>query len=204
MMKEEAYLGLWRVRVTQNGEKSDSISYGTLCRAIGELSPDDIAYKVVERLDASGYVRMLPDGRRELSPLGIEKRIPLPSRPRPTNNVGDEKAWVKFRSLCDYYADCIRYSERSQEYLFHDKLNITYMLPCLEIGWFDNDQKMELRFDANKQAAAVNSIDRRSQDGEDVCIGYPLRAFKGTRGEIVYSPIILVPVKMTYENKQYY
>ena len=49
--------------------------------------------------------------------------------------------WTKFRNLCHYYADCVKYSEKSQEYLFPNQLNKTFIIPRLPVNWYLKDEE---------------------------------------------------------------
>ncbi|MBQ7190368.1 MAG: hypothetical protein IJR99_13250 [Kiritimatiellae bacterium] len=49
------------------------------------------------------------------------------------------ESWTRFRNLCRYYADCVKYSEQSQEYLFSNQLGISFMMPRLPYNWHVTD-----------------------------------------------------------------
>jgi hypothetical protein len=71
-------LGLWQVDPRGRGIP---LGHAALCREIEKMSPEDIGFKVVERLQAERFITTLPDGRRNLTSKGTAKRIPLPNRP---------------------------------------------------------------------------------------------------------------------------
>jgi len=195
-MKLEEYLGIWQLK---SNRESVPYNYNALCREIEKLDPDEVGYRTIQRLEAEGFISTLPDGRRTLTPEGISKRIPLPVRPPVIENVDDEKAWVRFRRLCGYYADCVTQSEKQQEYLFEGDLDNKYLMPVLDNHWTSADQPLTVNYSQRSQPA-VNRIKARRDTEEDVYIGYPLSAFHDIRGNMVYSPILLFPVDISFDN----
>lgn len=193
-MKLEEYLGIWQLK--SNG-LSVPHSYTALCREIEKLDPDEVGYRIIQRLEAEGFISTLADGRRTLTPEGLSKRIPLPVRPV-IEAVDDEKAWERFRRFCGYYADCVTQSEKQQEYLFEADLDIKYLMPVLDNHWTSADKALSVNYSQRSQPA-VNLIKARRDNEEDVYIGYPLSAFHDIRGKMVYSPILLFPVDITFD-----
>jgi len=194
-MKLEEYLGIWQLK--SNG-LSVPYSYTALCREIERLDPDEIGYKVLQRLEADEFIATLADGRRILTPDGLSKRIPLPARPV-IEEVDDEKAWERFRRFCAYYADCVTQSEKQQEYLFEADLDIKYLMPVLDSHWISAVEPLTVNYSRRSQPA-VNRINARRDAEEDVYIGYPLSAFHDIRGNMAYSPILLFPVDIAFDN----
>lgn len=193
-MKIEEYLGIWQLK--SNGA-SVPHGYTALCREIEKLDPDEVGYRIIQRLDADGFVSTLADGRRTLTPEGLSKRIPLPVRPV-IEKVDDEKAWERFRRLCGYYADCVTQSEKQQEYLFEADLDIKYLMPVLDNHWTSAEKPLTVNYSQRSQPA-INRIKARRDTEEDVYIGYPLSSFPDVHGKMVYSPILLFPVDITYD-----
>jgi very-short-patch-repair endonuclease len=194
-MKLEEYLGIWQLK--SNGE-SVPYNYNALCREIEKLDPDEVGYRIIQRLEAEGFISTLADGRRILTAEGLSKRIPLPVRPV-IEKVDDEKAWERFRRLCGYYADCVTQSEKQQEYLFKADLDIKYLMPVLDNHWTSADQPLTVNYSQRSQHA-VNRIKARRETEEDVYIGYPLSVFPDVHGKMVYSPILLFPVDIAFDN----
>ncbi len=194
-MKLEEYLGIWQLK---SNRESVPYNYNALCREIEKLDPDAVGYKVVQRLEAESFIATLADGRRVLTPEGLSKRIPLPVRPV-IEKVDDEKAWERFRRLCAYYADCVTQSEKQQEYLFEADLDIKYLMPVLDNHWTSADQPLTVNY-SQRSLPAINRIKARRETEEDVYIGYPLSAFHDIRGNMAYSPILLFPVDITFDN----
>jgi superfamily I DNA and/or RNA helicase/very-short-patch-repair endonuclease len=192
-MTLEEHLGIW----TLNGDgKALPLSYPALRGEIERLRADEPAYKIIERLEDAGFTVVLTNGSRVLSEKGLAKRIPLPARAQIVV-AGSEPPWQKFRRLCHYYADCVHHSERSQEYLFDSDLDNKFFFPMLPIGWLKETTRFELP-SSRRQAPALTRIRTRRDDDEDIYIGYPLSAFHGSRGGLIYSPLILIPVDFTY------
>lgn len=193
-MKLEEFLGIWQL--TKKG-RSIPIGYTAICRDIEKLDPEQVGYKVIRRLEEEGFISTLPNGFRVLTVLGLSKRIPLPVRPVITD-ISTEQNWARFRRICEYYIDCVTQSEKTQEYLFEGDLNTKYFMPALPIGWFCNDKPMRITF-SPLNSPAVNRIKGRRDDAEDIYIGYPLSAFHDSSNRMVFSPILLFPVDVTFD-----
>jgi very-short-patch-repair endonuclease len=193
-MKLEEFLGIWQLTAKK---RSVPIGYTALCREIEKLDPEEVGYKVIRRLEEEGFISTLPNGHRILTDIGLSKRIPLPVRPVVIEK-SNEQNWARFRRLCAYYADCVTQSEKTQEYLFEQDLNNKYLMPPLPIDWLSNHDPMRLTF-SNLNLPAVNRIKSRRDDAEDLYIGYPLSAFHDSRNKMVFSPILLFPVDVTFD-----
>lgn len=104
-------------------------------------------------------------------------------------------SYTTFRRLCDYLIECLRYSEKEQEFLFDDQLNNTFLLPVLPSFWFKFDNQIDVEINKN-QKPARNYI-ARSTDLDEIFIGYPLSSFfSKSSSQHVLSPIILFPVEL--------
>lgn len=194
-MEIRQLLGIWQV--TEN-HRSIPLGYTALCREIEKLLPEDVGYKIVQQMEEEGYISTLPNGNRVLTTHGLTERIPLPARPV-ISGKSNEINWTRFRRICAYYSDCITQSEKTQEYLFETDLNTKYFLPpSLPIDWLINESVIPVSF-SNTHIPAINRIKSRSEDAEDVYIGYPLSAFLDSLGKMVYSPILLFPVDVTFD-----
>jgi very-short-patch-repair endonuclease len=193
-MELAKYLGIWQLKA--NG-RSIPVGYTALCREVEKLDPDEVGFKVVERLEAEEFISALPNGHRILTDKGLAKRIPLPLCATIQEN-SSEKNWERFRRLCVYYADCVTQSEKAQEYLFATDLNTKYLLPTLPIGWLGSDEQFKITH-SDRQRPSINRIKSRKEDEEDVYIGYPLAAFECANGTTGFSPILLIPVDVTFD-----
>lgn len=190
-------LGIWKL--TTEG-KSIPENHAHLCREIEKLDPERIGFETLRQLEAEGYINTLPSGKRILSNLGLEHRIELPTAPVITEK-STEAHWARFKRLCSYYADCVTQSEKAQEYLFASDLNTKYLLPSLPIGWIHARHPLSITF-SSTATPAINRIKSLKDDTEDIYIGYPLSAFKDSRGKMAYSPILLFPLDMTPSNNK--
>jgi len=193
-MKIEQYLGIWQL---QSNGRSIPVGYTVLCREIEKLDPDEVGFKVVERLEGEDYITTLPNGHRILTDKGLVKRIPLPLCGS-IQEAPSEKAWEGFRRICAYYVDCVTQSEKTQEYLFESDFNTKYLLPPLPIDWLASDKPIKIKH-SDKQTPSINRIKSRRDDEEDVYIGYPLEAFRCSNGTTGFSPILLIPVDVTFD-----
>ncbi|MFO7535350.1 MAG: AAA domain-containing protein [Kiritimatiellia bacterium] len=192
-MTPQEHLGIWDVDSRGRGIP---LSHSGLCHEVEKLSPEEIGFKVVERLQAEGFIATLPDGRRTLTAKGMAVRIPLQTRPA-VKDESNEKYWSRFRSLCAYYTDCVTQSEKQQEYLFANDRNNKWFLPVLPLDWLT-----AASFSVATQKTAVPAVNRikcRQVDEEDVYIGYPLEAFACSNGQTGYSPIMLFPVEVALD-----
>jgi very-short-patch-repair endonuclease len=195
-MTLQEFLGIWQLDSRGRGIP---LGHAALCWEIEKLSPEDIGFKVVERLQTEGFITTLPDGRRNLTSKGTTERIPLPDRPV-VKAESSEAYWTRFRNLCSYYADCVTQSEKQQEYLFANDLNTKWFLPTLPVDWLS-----AASFSISTQPAvtpAVNRIKCRREDEEDVYIGYPLEAFACSDGQTGYSPVMIFPVDVALEQNR--
>lgn len=196
-MTLQEFLGIWEVDSCGRGIP---LGHMAVCREIEKLSPEEIGFKVVERLQADGFITTLPDGRRTLTAKGAAVRIPLPVGPA-AHDECSEGCWTRFRNLCAYYEDCVVQSEKQQEYLFPSDLGTKWFRPAsLPVDWL---ACATLSITVQQSVApAVNRIKCRQEDEEDVYIGYPLEAFACSDGKTGFSPVMLFPVEVAIDVNQ--
>ena len=195
-MTLQEILGIWEV---DSHGRGIPLGHAAVCREIEKLSPEEIGFKVVERLQAEDYITTLSDGRRTLTAKGAAVRIPLPMRPA-AHSESSEGCWTRFRNLCAYYADCVVQSEKQQEYLFPSDMGTKWFLPVLPGDWLTLD---EISITAQPSVApAVNRIKCRQEDEEDVYIGYPLEAFACSDGNTGFSPVMLFPIEVAFDSNK--
>lgn len=103
-------------------------------------------------------------------------------------------AWTKFRNLCDYYIDCVKYSEKRQEYLFTNQLNETFILPALEVNWH---LKEATEIETSKIQRFARKVLLTADETDELFIGYPLSSFISPNGVHCLCPIMLFPVSVT-------
>ncbi len=89
--------------------------------------------------------------------------------------------------------------EKQQEYLFEADLDIKYLMPVLDNHWINADKPLTVNYSQRSQPA-INRIKSRREIEEDVYIGYPLSVFPDVHGKMVYSPILLFPVDIAFDN----
>lgn len=102
--------------------------------------------------------------------------------------------WTKFRNLCGYYSDCVKYSEKRQEYLFTDQQDETFIVPALEAGWH-----LKSRFDIETSTAQrfARNVLLTADDTDELFLGYPLSSFISPKGFHCLCPVMLFPVSVT-------
>ena len=94
-MTLQEILGLWQVDSYGRGIPRN---HAALCREIEKLSPEDVGFKIVERLQTEGFITTLPNGQRTLTLKGVAERIPLPAQPD-QNTESSEAHWEIPQSL---------------------------------------------------------------------------------------------------------
>ena len=103
--------------------------------------------------------------------------------------------WTNCRNLCQYYIDCVRYSEKQQEYLFADQLNKSLLIPRLPLNWYLKDEAFTIQ--TGQDELYVRKRLLASSDENDLFIGYPLHSFISPAGNACLCPIIMFPVTAT-------
>lgn len=102
--------------------------------------------------------------------------------------------WTKFRNLCSYYIDCVKYSEKRQEYLFTDQLNETFILPALGVNWH---LKESFEVETTKVQRFTRALLLSADPSDEIFIGYPLTSFISPTGTHCLCPLMLFPVHVT-------
>lgn len=105
--------------------------------------------------------------------------------------------WTRFRNLCRYYADCVKYSEQSQEYLFSDQLGVSFMMPRLPCNWHVTDGEFIVATSPDDVFVRANLL--RASDEEELFIGYPLQSFISPNGVECLCPIMMFPVSISVQ-----
>lgn len=109
--------------------------------------------------------------------------------------------WSKFRNLCQYYADCVKYSEHSQEYLFPNQLNKTFMMPRLPVNWYR--QSEEFIVETSQEDAYIRATLLKDSDEDELFIGYPLSSFVSPAGVECLCPVLMFPVAISVRGPGY-
>lgn len=165
------------------------------------LNPGSWGQDVLDSLLSEGWVKCTIYGSYELTAAGISERRKLPeseilTTPREKPVSRDVAPWETFRKLVNYYADCVKHQERSQQYLFAGDCGRKYIHPVLPYGWLkelgeiSDEISIEKR---RKDIVAINTILTRRSYEEEVYIGYPLEAFFH-KDNTHFVPITLIPV----------
>lgn len=102
--------------------------------------------------------------------------------------------WTRFRNLCSYYIDCVKYSEKRQEYLFTNQLNETFMLPALEFNWHLKEQ---FNIETSREQRFARTVLLTADQSDELFIGYPLSSFISPKGTHCLCPLMLFPVSIT-------
>ncbi len=109
--------------------------------------------------------------------------------------------WSKFRNLCQYYADCVKYSEHGQEYLFPNQLGKTFMMPRLPVDWHLKSE--EFVVETSREDAYVRSCLMQASDEDELFIGYPLNSFVSPDGFDCLCPVLMFPVAISVRRPGY-
>lgn len=102
--------------------------------------------------------------------------------------------WLRFRNLCQYYADCVKYSEKSQEYLFPNQLGKDFLLPRLPVNWHLKDE--EFKVNTSSSDAYIRNLLLKASDEDELFIGYPLSSFISPEGFECLCPVMMFPVNI--------
>lgn len=197
------YLSIWQLNSLG---QSIPISYKQLTSEIVKInSCERSPREIIRALEKEELIEVTPLGERILTAKGLAERptiekqtvIPL-SQSKEETSTAREAAWLKFRNVCNYYIDCVHFSEKTQEYLYLNELNNKFFLPPLEIGWLFLEKEFKLPF-TKKQSVTVNALKSRKDGDEEVYIGYPLSRFKCQNGSLAFSPIFLIPIDINFD-----
>ena len=107
--------------------------------------------------------------------------------------------WTRFRNLCRYYADCVKYSEQSQEYLFPNQLGISFMMPRLPYNWHLADDEFVVATSPDDVFVRSNLL--KASDEEELFLGYPLNSFISPDGFECICPIMMFPVSIAVQGQ---
>lgn len=117
------------------GSPQIPIGYETLLRNIESLDASVEAYKIVRMLDLMHWLEVQPDGGRALTPTGLALWKKIPSTRVIPAKQADENEWRDFKRLLGYYIECVRVSERAQDFIHHSERNLEWLVPVLPSWW---------------------------------------------------------------------
>lgn len=117
--------------------------------------------------------------------------------------------WNKFRKICAYYAECVQYNERKDNYIHIDDscslqtvkkgCSVYYIPQVVPYGWLKKpgeglNKIIELRY-TKEQNFAIGTI-KTHTDEIETFLGYPLVGHRGKdNDDIFYTAIIQIPVE---------
>lgn len=171
----------------------------------GVRFPRENSQEALNRLCSDKLVRCTIHGTYELTAEGCRQRAKMPNAcqttiQKPTKTV-DVRAWDNFRTLIQYYIDCVEQQARKQQYLDRKNLGKTFCVPVLEFNWLRElgEEQASVRVPETPQnIVPLRLIKARSEFDEDIYIGYPVEAFLFD-GKMLYSPIGLIPADIDHE-----
>lgn len=199
----EEFLAIWDVN--ESG-RSTRLPAEVVYAEIGRINPDLNAADALQFLRTEHWVSVGVDGGWQLTVKGISARASIIGAKSPKIKAvpvdaskelsgSDEGPWLKFRQLCAYYADCVHDSEKSQEYLFDNRLDVDYLLPVLPVDWWKQEQEILIK-PSPVQIPALSRITALKDEDAQVYIGYPLDSFVTSNKNLGYSPVFLIPVRV--------
>lgn len=198
----ERLLKIWSLNEAR--DSSLPLSHARACAELAALCPETPGQTTLEMLRHENYVESDVHGRCLLTGKGIAARRKLPDDPRPAARptiVRTGHEWDRFRKILSYYIDCIRQDGGGQDAFFENQRNRDFLEPVFAgIEWLKplgTKRKIKIRI-GRDQLAAMMRIRARREDDEEICIGYPVSAFKFKDGT-AYSPLALIPVGIAEE-----
>lgn len=187
-------LKIWHLSLQ---EGSVPLSHTKVLNELECLVPEHSGQELLNLLRTENLVSANIHGDYVLTQKGIfwRKQIPDVARVKVKKKTGHE--WERFRKILGYYMDCVHCQEKSQHYLFENDLNQKYFVPILPFGWLKGlGQTSEFKITIPSESRiAHRQLLSRSDEDEDVYIGYPVTAFRTAASNgTCYSPVGLIPV----------
>lgn len=187
-----------------NDKRSNSLSHGEVLKKIESSIQSGNPQEVLDILHTDGLVTLDNNGNYILTSQGVKIRKLYPntldfSKPPETRNKSAHN-WDRFRQVLSYYIDCVHTQERTQEYLFESDIGIKFFKPiAIDHNWLRpledrNDDLVEIRYHHKKDAMVIPILNSKSDDDEEIYIGYPIEAFKDKNGNWCYTPVALIPI----------
>lgn len=194
--------------------------YGLVSAIVKDVPSKEIIRSLISdgivNQSASNYYYLTVNGmklRRQL-PLVYEKNV---QKKDETIEYVNPEEWYKFRKICSYYAECVQYNERRDNYIRieGDKCSLStvkhgcsvyYIPPNMPYGWLKKPEEglnkvIELRY-TKEQNFAIGTI-KTHTDEVETFLGYPLVGHRSKDyNDIFYTAIIQIPVEEV-PNKPY-
>lgn len=188
-------------------DRSIGRSYEDLIRRLERIDPANTGQDSLDLLRSEDLVECTWKGEYILTPTGIRRRKALDAdeiTPAAEDTPNGEGEWSRFRRLVRYFSDCVRFQEKAQEYLSPEDLNKRYIIPLLPADWLRSSHdviSVELR---REEVAACNYLLSHCRDGQKAYIGYPVEIFHSKRGELLCSPVALIPTELMTDSSRYH
>jgi len=207
----------------EDSGKPIPVPYEELLKNIASLDAACEPHKVVRELDCEGWLQIEiveTQAGRTLTAEGLRRWEKIPStRVVPAKN-SDESEWQDFRRLLDYYIDCVRVSERAQDFIRSNERGMQWFIPALDRSWADFTVKkivdsmndaMEGNASAHEQIREIEIPVARSDsiasarllaskgDPVQIFLGYPVVDIWRKSGDQKvpdFSPIFMIPVEV--------
>ena len=189
---------LWRLNTQQ---QSIPISLSTLTMDLERISPEFAGQDVLNFLRSENLVCANIHGEYILTAKGlnVRKLFPIHSQSIPVQTeTPSPYEYSRFRRLLSYYIDCISLTEHAQEYLFDNQTNSNFFIPILPYDWLQGLEDCSSRQICitvpSKAKVASMQLLKRSDEDEEIYLGYPVEVFKTKNGNCCYAPIGLIPI----------
>lgn len=177
---------------------SDELNNG-----ISKINIRETYISVKKQLRNENYIKINIRGDYELTNKGLSEWKSLPHNkinPFSSNSTGNE--WIDFRNLLSYYIECAKLEEIPTHVFYGEKENIDYFVPkSLPIDWLKDlnnvQEGTELNISYNKDNEyIVNQFKSHCNEDDAIYIGYPIISYKSKAGNLIYSPIGVIPVNI--------
>ena len=192
------YIMLWGLNTQK---KSIPIPHSTLTMSLERISPEYTGQDVLNFLRSENLVCANIHGEYILTEKGLNVRNLYPSAaqslPIQTESPSPYE-YSRFRRLLSYYIDCISLTEHAQEYLFDNQLNSKFFVPILPHNWLQGlgtcaSSQICITVPSVSKVALMQLLQRSDED-EEIYLGYPVEVFKTKNGNCCYAPIGLIPI----------
>ena len=192
------YIMLWGLN---SQKKSIPIPYSRLTTDLERISPEFTGQDVLNFLRSENLVCANIHGEYILTEKGLSVRKLYPSATQSLSAQPEPPSpyeYSRFRRLLSYYIDCISLTEHAQEYLFDNQSNSKFFVPILPYDWLqglENCSSNEISITIPTMAkVAFMQLLQRSDEDEEIYLGYPVEVFKTKNGNCCYAPIGLIPI----------
>ncbi len=187
-------------------DRSIERSYEDIIRRLERIIPGNPGQESLDLLILEDLVECTWKGEYILTERGIRRRRALGDEdftPAAEDTPNGEGEWARFRRLVRYFSDCVRFQEKAQEYLSPKDLNKGYIIPLLPADWLRKGREIfsvELR---REEVSACNYLVSHCRDGRKAYIGYPVEIFRSTGGELLCTPVALIPAELMVDFSSY-